>query len=92
LRETILAWGRCIFPQQKIKTLAEIATLLQSDKFDNAQLQEQFDLLDQALYNSSSEQQPDLKLLVSLIRNVIVPKTNSPKTAKAELAPLYPSG
>jgi hypothetical protein len=55
-------------------------------------LQEQFDLLDQALYNSSSEQQPDLKLLVSLIRNVIVPKTNSPKTAKAELAPLYPSG
>ena len=28
LRDSLLAWGRCIFPQQKIKTLAEIAALL----------------------------------------------------------------
>ena len=87
LRDSILAWGRCIFPQQKIKTLAEIAALLDDD-----QLQQQFDLLDQALYNRSSEQQPDLKLLVNLVRNAIVPKTVNAQTAKAELKPLYPSG
>ena len=86
LRDSLLAWGRCIFPQQKIKTLAEIASLL-----NHAQLQQQFDLLDQALYNNSTEQQPDLKLLVNLVRNVIVPKTRSSQTAKAELKPLYPS-
>jgi hypothetical protein len=86
LRDSLLAWGRCIFPQQKIKTLAEIAVLL-----DDGQLQQQFDLLDQALYNRSSEQQPDLKLLVSLVRNAIVPKTETAQTAKAELKPLYPS-
>ena len=86
LRDSLLAWGRCIFPQQKIKTLAEIAALL-----DDGQLQQQFDLLDQALYNRSSEQQPDLKLLVNLVRNAIVPKTENPQTAKAELKPLYPS-
>ena len=87
LRDSILAWGRCIFPQQKIKTLAEIAALLDDD-----QLQQQFDLLDQALYNRSSEQQPDLKLLVNLVHNAIVPKTVNAQTAKAELKPLYPSG
>jgi hypothetical protein len=86
LRDSLLAWGRCIFPQQKIKTLAEIAVLL-----DDGQLQQQFDLLDQALYNRSSEQQPDLKLLVNLVRNAIVPKTETAQTAKAELKPLYPS-
>ena len=86
LRDSILAWGRCIFPQQKIKALAEIATLL-----DDTELQQQFDLLDQALYNNGSEQQPDLKLLVNLVRNAIVPKTDNPQTAKAELKPLYPS-
>jgi len=86
LRDSILAWGRCIFPQQKIKALAEIATLLH-----DTELQQQFDLLDQALYNNGSEQQPDLKLLVNLIRNAIVPKTDNPQTAKAELKPLYPS-
>lgn len=86
LRDSLLAWGRCIFPQQKIKTLAEIAALL-----DDGQLQQQFDLLDQALYNHSSEQQPDLKLLVNLVRNAIVPKTENPQTVKAELKPLYPS-
>ena len=86
LRDSLLAWGRCIFPQQKIKTLAEIAALL-----DHGQLQQQFDLLDQALYNRSSEQQPDLKLLVNLVRNAIVPKTETAQTAKAELKPLYPS-
>ena len=86
LRDSLLAWGRCIFPQQKIKTLAEIAALL-----DDGQLQQQFDLLDQALYNRSSEQQPDLKLLVNLVRNAIVPKTETAQTAKAELKPLYPS-
>jgi len=85
LRDSILAWGRCIFPQQRVKTLAEIALLL-----DNSELQQQFDLLDQALYNSSSEQQPDLKLLVNLIRSAIVPKAGS-QTAKAELKPLYPN-
>lgn len=85
LRDCILAWGRCIFPQQRVKTLAEIALLL-----DNPELQQQFDLLDQALYNSSSEQQPDLKLLVNLIRSAIVPKAGS-QTAKAELKPLYPN-
>ena len=86
LRDSLLAWGRCIFPQQKIKTLAEIAALL-----DDGQLQQQFDLLDQALYNRSSEQQPDLKLLVNLVRNAIVPKTKTAQTDKAELKPLYPS-
>jgi hypothetical protein len=85
LRDSILAWGRCIFPQQRVKTLAEIALLL-----DNSELQQQFDLLDQALYNSSSEQQPDLQLLVNLIRSAIVPKAGS-QTVKAELKPLYPS-
>jgi len=86
LRDSILAWGRCIFPQQKIKTLAEVALLL-----DNPELQQQFDLLDQALYNNSSEQQPDLKLLVNLIRSAIVPKTENPQSAKAGLKPLYPN-
>lgn len=86
LRDSLLAWGRCIFPQQKINTLAEIASLL-----DHAQLQQQFDLLDQTLYNNSTEQQPDLKLLVNLVRNVVVPKTESSQAAKAELKPLYPS-
>ena len=90
LRDSILAWGRCIFPQQKVKTLAEIALLL-----DNPELQQQFDLLDQALYNSSSEQQPDLKLLVNLIRSAIVPKKGSNRenihSAQPELKPLYPS-
>jgi hypothetical protein len=86
LRDSLLAWGRCIFPQQKIKTLAEIASLL-----DHAQLQQQFDLLDQTLYNNSTEQQPDLKLLVNLVRNVIVPKTASSQATEAELKPLYPS-
>jgi hypothetical protein len=86
LRDSLLAWGRCIFPQQKIKTLAEIASLL-----DHAQLQQQFDLLDQTLYNNSTEQQPDLKQLVNLVRNVIVPKTASSQATEAELKPLYPS-
>ena len=85
LRDSLLAWGRCIFPQQKIKTLAEIASLL-----DDVQLQQQFDLLDQALYNNT-EQQPDLKLLVSLVRNAIVPKSKNQTSANVELKPLYPS-
>jgi len=85
LRDSLLAWGRCIFPQQKIKTLAEIAALL-----DDGQLQQQFDLLDQALYNRSSKQQPDLKLLVNLVRNAIVPKAENPQATKVELKPLYP--
>ena len=86
LRDSLLAWGRCIFPQQKIKTLAEIASLL-----DDVQLQQQFDLLDQALYNNSTGQQPDLKLLVNLVRNGIVPRSKNTTSDRAELKPLYPS-
>jgi hypothetical protein len=86
LRDNLLAWGRCIFPQKKIKTLAEIASLL-----NDVQLQQQFDLLDQALYNNSTEQQPNLKLVVSLVRNAIVPKSKNLTSAKVELKPLYPS-
>ena len=86
MRDSLLAWGRCVFPQQKIKTLAEIASLL-----DDVQLQQQFDLLDQALYNNSTGQQPDLKLLVNLVRNGIVPRSKKTTSDRAEVKPLYPS-
>jgi hypothetical protein len=88
LRDGILAWGRCIFPDQRIKTLAEIATLL-----EQPQLQEHFDLLDQALYNDAGDDSLDLKQLVQLLRNAIVPKQQAGRswqTSRAELKPLYP--
>jgi len=85
MRDAIIVWGRCIFPQQRIKTLAEIAILLKEP-----QLQEQFDLLDQALYNTHHALQPDLKLLVRLLRNAIVPNTEAQQSGQAILQPLYP--
>ena len=86
LRDAILAWGRCIFPDQRVKTLAEIATLL-----EQPQLQAQFDLLDQALYNDAGDDALDLKQLVQLLRNAIVPKQRAGQSSPtAELKPLYP--
>jgi len=84
VREGILAWGRCMFPDQSIKTLAEIAALLQQPP-----LQAQFDLLDRALYKGDGEA-PDLKQTLHLLRNAIVPKRANTGSTHTGLKPLYP--
>jgi hypothetical protein len=88
VREGILAWGRCAFPEAKIKTLDEIAQLC--GETADPGLWEQFRLLDQNLYNRESSQKADIKLLIALLKNLDIPAPES-KTSTNGLKPLYPT-
>ena len=88
VREGILAWGRCAFPDAKIKTLDEIVQLC--GEAADPSLWQQFRLLDQSLYNRESDQKADLKLLVALLKSLDIPAPIS-KTSTNGLKPLYPS-
>ena len=88
VREAILAWGRCAFPEAKIKTLDEIAQLCSHSA--EPQLWEQFKLLDQNLYNRKSSEKADIKLLVALLKSLDTPVAKR-KTSTNGLKPLYPT-
>lgn len=88
VRESILSWGRCAFPEEKIKTLDEIA-LLCNQAADPA-LGEQFRLLDENLYKRKSGEKPDLKLLAVLLKSLDTPAAKR-KTSTNGLKPLYPT-
>jgi CxxC motif-containing protein (DUF1111 family) len=88
VREGILAWGRCAFPDAKIKTLDEIVQLC--GEAADPSLWQQFRLLDQSLYNRESDQKADLKLLVALLKSLDIPAPIS-KTSTNGLKPLYPT-
>ena len=89
LREAVIAWGRSAFPDNKIKTLQEIAELCA-----DPQLKQQFDRLDQSLYNSpnNEDQSPsaDIKLLIALLKGLDIPSAEA-KTSANGLKPLYPT-
>lgn len=88
VREAILAWGRCAFPEEKIKTLNEI-TQFCSESAD-PQLWEQFKLLDQNLYTRESSEKADIKLLINLLKKLDTPAVKG-KTSTNGLKPLYPT-
>ena len=88
VREAILAWGRCAFPEAKIKTLDEIAQLCSHSA--EPQLWEQFKLLDQSLYNRESSEKADIKLLINLLKKLDTPAAKR-KTSTNGLKPLYPT-
>ena len=88
VREAILAWGRCAFPEEKIKTLDEIAQLCSHSA--EPQLWEQFKLLDQSLYNRESSEKADIKLLINLLKKLDTPAAKR-KTSTNGLKPLYPT-
>jgi hypothetical protein len=85
VREAILAWGRSAFPAENIKTLDEIAELC-----EDALLIEQFNLLDQNLYNNKNNQQADIKRLVQQLKTLGIPVPDA-KTSANGLKPLYPT-
>jgi len=88
VREAILAWGRCAFPEGKIKTLNEI-TQFCSESAD-PQLWEQFKLLDQNLYTRESSEKADIKLLINILKKLDTPAVKG-KTSTNGLKPLYPT-
>ena len=89
VRKAVLAWGRSAFPDNKIKTLQEIAELC-----TDPQLKQQFDRLDLSLYNSPSNQDQspsaDIKLLIALLKGLDIPSAEA-KTSANGLKPLYPT-
>ena len=88
VREGILAWGRCAFPEKKIKTLDEIAQLCPEDT--DPALRKQFKLLDQNLYHRESTEKADIKSLVAALKRLDVP-VQQHKTSTNGLKPLYPT-
>jgi hypothetical protein len=85
VREGILAWGRGAFPNEKIKTVDEIALLCA-----DIELTEQLRLLDQSLYNRQASEKADLKLLIRRLKTLDIPVSES-KTSTNGLKPLYPT-
>lgn len=88
VRDAILTWGRCAFPEVKIKTLNEIAQRFSESP--EPQLWEQFRLLDQNLYNSESSEKADIKLLIHLLKKLDTHSLKL-KTSTNGLKPLYPT-
>jgi hypothetical protein len=85
VREAILVWGRGAFPNEKVKTVDEIALLCA-----DVELTEQLRLLDQSLYNRQSSEKADLKLLIRRLKTLDIPVSES-KTSTNGLKPLYPT-
>ncbi len=86
VRDGILGWGRLLFADEPVHSLQQIANLL-----DSPQLAEQFNMLDQHLYNSHSAYEPDLKRLLHLLKTTAVPVSTAKKAADSALKPLYPN-
>jgi hypothetical protein len=85
VREGILVWARGAFPNEKVKTVDEIALLCA-----DVELTEQLRLLDQSLYNRQSSEKADLKLLIRRLKTLDIPVSES-KTSTNGLKPLYPT-
>jgi len=88
VRSAILAWGRCAFPEAKIKTLDEIAQLCSQST--DSPLWQQFRLLDQNLYNRESSEKTDIQLLIRTLKKLDTPAVKR-KTSTNGLKPLYPT-
>ena len=86
VRDGILSWGRLLFTGEPVHSLQQIANLL-----DSPQLAEQFNMLDQHLYNSHSAYEPDLKRLLHLLKTAAVLVSTAKKAAHGALKPLYPN-
>ena len=86
MRDSILHWGAEVFPQQPLRSLNQLADLM-----ENSELKQQFSQLDQSLFKADSDTdfEVDSKSIIKALKQFVPVKTTSRK-ARKELKPLYP--
>jgi hypothetical protein len=88
VRDSILNWGREMFPEAKPNGLTELA-----EQLGDPQVKDRFAALDRQLYKGGGDQEPvDLKLLVKQLRSLSAGSGTMArqKTKGQPLKPLYP--
>ena len=102
-RQAVINWGRTAFPDSRVTTLEAIARLCEPLSGSQTQqdileeLRQQFNLLDQCLYNraeTGNGQNVDLNLLIKLLRKLDISFASISSKGKSGdngLKPLYPT-
>ena len=87
MRDSILLWGAEVFADQPPRSLNQLAKLMA-----NSDLKQQFDRLDQGLYQVSDNQAPevDTKAIINALKRFSNNSHNNRRRG-TELKPLYPS-
>lgn len=87
MRDSILLWGAEVFADKPPRSLNQLAKLMA-----NSDLKQQFERLDQGLYQESDKQAPevDTKAIINALKRFSNNSHNNPRRG-TELKPLYPS-
>ena len=90
MRDSILKWGRLVFPNSSLTSLEQLAELIEgNDK--GGQLSAQFAQLDQHLFNPQPDSsQFDTGTIIASLKAFKPSQTKSSKTSAIDLKPLYP--
>jgi hypothetical protein len=85
MRDAILAWGQHLFAETPPTTLKQLTQLL-----GDAELQQQFALLDRQLYNGETGDVLDIPLLLERLKKQSNFSHGSRANSGTGLKPLYP--
>ncbi|MGB1157851.1 MAG: BatD family protein [Porticoccaceae bacterium] len=90
MRDSILKWGRLVFPNSSLTSLEQLAELMEGEG-KGRQLSAQFAQLDQHLFNPQSDSsQFDAGTIIASLKAFKPSQTKSSKTSAIDLKPLYP--
>jgi len=90
MRDSILKWGRLVFPNSSLTSLEQLAELIEGND-QGGELSAQFAQLDQHLFNPQSDSsQFDAGTIIASLKAFKPSQTKSSKAEARDLKPMYP--